>query len=187
MTNKINTFKEDISTYTLKPFFMKKILLLMLAGISFGGTQAGLPNSSPEPGLATLSSFISYVPAQFTAGKGIIFTDPYESNETLSTAASIPVNAFISATISSSTDIDYYKFYMRNNRDFTIVLSNLPANYDIELYNSAGTLLSGSYNSGTTSEVISYYSSTLNGYYYLRVSGYNGANSADPYELEIQP
>jgi hypothetical protein len=56
-------------------------------------------------------------------------------------------------------------------------LSNLPADYDLRLYNSAGTLLYSSENGGTTSETITYNNAPV-ATYYIRVVGYNGAFSS---------
>jgi hypothetical protein len=49
-------------------------------------------------------------------------------------------------------------------------LTNLPANYNLTLYNSAGTQIGSSSNSGTTDETI-IYNSKKTGTYYIRVYG----------------
>lgn len=165
---------------------MKKILLLFFAGISFGSTQAKLSEGSPETGLvAKLSSFIGYSPASFTTGMGIRFNDA-EPNNTRATASLVSVDAIVTGTISSSTDVDYYKFRAPSQQLY-ISLYNLPANYDIRLYNGAGTLLATSQNSGTTDETLLYYPAMQGVYYFLQVYGYNGANSTESYELYVYP
>lgn len=58
-----------------------------------------------------------------------------------------------------------------------INLTNLPADYDLRLYNSSGSQIGISQNGGTTSEQIIYNSSTKAATYYVRVYGYNGAYS----------
>ena len=64
-----------------------------------------------------------------------------------------------------------------------MTLSNLPADYDLRLYNSAGTLLSTSANGGNASEQIKYNNAPV-GTYYIRVYGYNGVfNSSTCYTL----
>lgn len=104
-------------------------------------------------------------------------TDAYEPNESMTAAASIPVNTAVSAKISSTTDKDYFKFTNSSSAPkIKVTLSGLPADYDLKLYNSSGTLLATSQNGGTTSETITYNTTTV-GTYYAYVYGYNGANS----------
>lgn len=105
-------------------------------------------------------------------------SDVYESNNTLSAAKTIPVNTDIYGLISPSGDNDYFKFTTTSpNTYIRINLSNLPADYDIRLYNSSGSQLAISQNGGTTPEVITRNTSSA-ATYYVRVYGYNGANNA---------
>lgn len=105
-------------------------------------------------------------------------TDIYESNNTLSTAKTVSVNTDIYGLISPSGDNDYFKFTTTTpNTYIRINLSNLPADYDIRLYNSSGTQLAISQNGGTTAEVITR-NTTSAATYYVRVYGYNNANNA---------
>jgi hypothetical protein len=105
-------------------------------------------------------------------------SDTYESNNTLSAAKTIAVNTNIPALIGTSTDIDWFKFTNTSTqKNIRVTLSNLPADYDLRLYNSAGTLLYSSENGGTTSESITYNNAPV-ATYYIRVRGYNGAFSS---------
>lgn len=121
----------------------------------------------------------------YTAGSNFTTTaatsgcsDIYESNNTLSAAKLISVNTNISALISISTDLDWFKFSNTSaSRNIKITLTNLPADYDLKLYNAAGTVLYSSENGATTSETITYNNAPV-ATYYIRVNGYNGANSA---------
>jgi hypothetical protein len=130
------------------------------------------------------SSF--YVQAQFTT---LIPAPPCiasnEPNETLATAITIPAATVINAGISSATDIDYYKLTTTVNTDFTVSLSNLPFDYDVDIRNSAGTVLASGTNGGTNPELVVLNNQTP-GTYYFRVSGYNGAFSGTQcYALEV--
>ena len=98
------------------------------------------------------------------------------TNGTMSGAAQIPFNTDIKGTISSSTDVDYYKFVISTGGTITVTLGTLPADYDLKLYNSAGTQVGLSQNGGTTGETISYTAAA--GTYYAYVYGYSGANSS---------
>lgn len=111
-------------------------------------------------------------------------TDNYEANESISAAKTIPVNTAITAKIGSSTDKDYFKFTTTSSAPkVKITLSNLPYDYDVRLYNSAGTQVGISQNSGTTTEVIAYNSATTAATYTVYVYGYNGAYSSNCYSL----
>jgi hypothetical protein len=104
-------------------------------------------------------------------------TDSYETNNTLSAAKLIAVNTNISALIGTSTDIDWFKFSNTSTaKNIRITLSNLPADYDLRLYNSAGTMLYSSENGSTSSETITYNNAPV-ATYYVRVVGYNSVYS----------
>jgi hypothetical protein len=105
-------------------------------------------------------------------------SDAYEANNTSTAAKTIAANAYAYGLICPASDVDWFQFantstarYIRNTLD------NLPADYDVYLYNSSGTLLRSSENGGTTAESIVYNTSTV-GTYRIRVVGYNGATSA---------
>lgn len=104
-------------------------------------------------------------------------TDSYETNNTLSAAKLIPVNTNISALIGTSTDIDWFKFSNTSTaQNIRIRLTNLPLDYDLRMYNSAGTLLYSSENGSTTAETITFNNAPV-ATYYIRVIGYNGVFS----------
>jgi hypothetical protein len=111
-------------------------------------------------------------------------TDTYETNNSLSAAKTISVNTNVSAVLGSSTDVDWFKFSNTlTAKNIRVTLSNLPADYDLRLYNSSGTLLSTSANGGNSVEQIKYNNAPV-GTYYIRVYGYNGAfNTSTCYTL----
>jgi bacillolysin/thermolysin len=103
--------------------------------------------------------------------------DNYEPNDTR-TAAYGPITSgtTYNSYIYTSNDVDYYYFDIANTGSINVTLGNLAGDYDLYLYNSAGTQLSKSENGSTTSESITY-SATATGRYYVRVVGYNGVYS----------
>ncbi len=103
-------------------------------------------------------------------------TDTYEPNDTLAQAYAVNSGTAYDSYIYSSSDVDYYKFTINQTGVIGATLTNLPADYDLALLNSAGTQVASSTNGSTTSESISY-NATATGTYYLKVFGYNGANS----------
>jgi hypothetical protein len=121
----------------------------------------------------------AYAQAQFTtaAVSACPGTLDVSTNGTTGGAATIPFNTDAKGLISPSADIDYYKFVITTGGTATITLSTLPADYDMRLYSSNGTTqLAISENGGTTSETIS--RTYTAGTYYIRVYGWNGANSS---------
>jgi trimeric autotransporter adhesin len=108
------------------------------------------------------------------------------TNGTVAGAGTVPFNTDVKGTISANGDVDYYKFVVTTGGTATITLSTLPGDYDIRLYSSNGTTqLASSELGGTSSETIT--RTYTAGTYYLRVFGYNGANSATVcYTLKVQ-
>jgi hypothetical protein len=79
--------------------------------------------------------------------------------------------------ISSSTDVDWFKFTtVSPNTNVQVNLTNLVADYDVKLYSSSLSTLATGQNSGSTSESIKRNTTTATTYY-IKVYGYNGANS----------
>jgi Pregnancy-associated plasma protein-A/Secretion system C-terminal sorting domain/Bacterial pre-peptidase C-terminal domain/Fibronectin type III domain len=105
-------------------------------------------------------------------------SDVYESNNSRTAAVAISTNTNITAQIGTSTDTDWFSFSTTTTaKNIKITLTNLPLDYDIELYNSAGTLIGSSANGSTTSETINY-NTTSTGTYFVKVLGYGGVFSA---------
>jgi hypothetical protein len=90
------------------------------------------------------------------------------------------------ALIATSTDKDWYKFTTdKSAPNFSIFLTNLPADYDVRLFNSSGTQLKVSQNGGTADERI-VYNTTSTATYYIQVVGFSGAyNASKCYLLRV--
>lgn len=112
-------------------------------------------------------------------------TDNFEPNESITAAATISTNTDFTAKITTTTDKDWFKFStVLGSTNISVSLTNLPADYDVRLYNSAGTQVAISQNGGTTSETIKYNTNAA-GNYSLQVYGYNGVNSTSCYLLKV--
>lgn len=106
----------------------------------------------------------------------------FEPNETQAAAATISSGVANSAAISTSTDVDYYKIVTSASSNIVYSLAGPSGvDYDLYIYNSAGTQI-GSGTSSTASESVSLTSQAA-GTYYIKVIGYNGANSATCYTI----
>lgn len=153
---------------------------LSLSGLAAATTynyQVQAVCSGTSGSYSTASSFT-------TQSAATTCTDVYESNNSINTSKAIAVNTNITALIGSSSDNDYFRFSNSSSqRNIQVTLSNLPADYDLRLYNSKGQLLGTSQNGGTASEGLKYNNAPV-GTYYARVYGYNGAfNTSSCYTL----
>lgn len=106
------------------------------------------------------------------------------NNNKITNAVAIPFNTDVYGTINISTDKDFYSFTITNAGTVSITLTNLPADFDIALYNSANTIIGQSKATGTTSETIN--ANLTAGNYAVRVKGKNGAlNASNCYILKV--
>lgn len=123
-------------------------------------------------------------------------TNSYEPNQSSASATNVFPNlgksSFTSSVKSRITfdDQDWYLLGVDLTGNLTITLGDLPADFDIELYGInglSGPLLGKGYNRGTTSEQFSYsYSSLQSTALYIKIYGYNLANSSACYTLTVK-
>lgn len=128
------------------------------------------------------SSSSLYTQAQFTTLAAPGCGTAFEPNETLATAATISTGVANSAAITTSTDNDYFKITTTGttNNVFSLVGPS-GVDFDMQILNSGGTVL-GSGTGATATETVTLNSQAA-GTYYIRVFGYNGANSATCYTI----
>ena len=115
--------------------------------------------------------------------------DVYESNNTSNQAKAIAIGSNVLANISSAADVDWFKVTAPNNSNtnLQVALSNLPADYDLYIYNKSLKLVGSSINSGNSGETVIYNSNARNATYYIKVIAKNGAyNASQCYNLLVQ-
>jgi hypothetical protein len=109
--------------------------------------------------------------------------DAFEPNNLSADAK--PLTGTVQGYICPVGDVDWFRFTLSAQSTFTVTLSNLPADYDIQLYNADNQLLRESDNWGTMNERITITNASA-GTYFLRISGYDGAFSMlAPYTLSL--
>jgi hypothetical protein len=145
-----------------------------------GLTAASLYDWRVRTNCSSTSS--TYAQAQFTTGGGSGCGTAFEPNETLAAAATIVSGVTNSAAITTTTDNDYFKIVTTATSNIVYSLVGPSGvDYDMTILNSAGTSI-GSGTGATATETV-----TLNnqvaGTYYIRIFGYNGANSASCYTI----
>lgn len=113
-----------------------------------------------------------------------VCVDNYEPNNLKTTTSTLPVNTTITALISSYADIDWFNFSNTSSqKNIKITLSNLPANYNLQLYEPSGALKVSSKKANTLNEEIILNNYTV-GKYKLKVFGANSAfNASQCYSL----
>ena len=125
----------------------------------------------------------AYASAQFTTTAASTCATAFEPNETQTAAAAISSGVTNSAAISSSTDIDYFKITTTGTNDIVYnLVGPSGVDYDLYVYNSAGTQIGSS--TGTTATETVSLTSQAAGTYYIKVIGYSGANSATCYTIK---
>ncbi|HSN08776.1 MAG TPA: T9SS type A sorting domain-containing protein, partial [Hanamia sp.] len=124
----------------------------------------------------------NYVSSQFITSALATCTDQYEPNNTLATAASIPVGTTINAQIDPSSDVDYYIFSTSGSqKNIRVTLAISPANYTLTLYDSKGNQLATS-----ASSVV--YNTRKAGTYIVEISPNSGFSTSecDSYTLMVE-
>ncbi|MCX6999642.1 MAG: hypothetical protein NT106_05015, partial [Candidatus Sumerlaeota bacterium] len=80
--------------------------------------------------------------------------DTYEPNDIVKDAASIIVGTRIRAYICPADDIDYYGCVLPDPGNYICKLSNLPDDFNLYVYDTAGKLIGQSTNTGTVPEMV---------------------------------
>jgi vibriolysin len=125
-------------------------------------------------------SGVSLVANYSASGGGGTTMNETESNNTTGTANTVSTSGTtVTGKVGSSTDSDYFKVTLPAGRTLVADLT-VPStkDYDLKLYNSAGTQIGASTNNTGVAEKITYTNSGSSSItVYLRVYGYNSAYS----------
>lgn len=134
------------------------------------------------------SSVYSATQSFTTAAPVVICPDNYEPNNNLGTAAPIPVNTSVTATISPAGDLDYYGFSTSSSQKNMKITLTSPVNSNLTLYNSSGSARLGTTTGYGTTTVTIIYNTNKSRSYKVLVSGATGkeSNSSQCYTLNIQ-
>lgn len=116
-------------------------------------------------------------------------TDPYEPNDTASTATPISYGQTISANIGNANDQDWYKINLTASEDIddavAILLKDIPSGVDYDLYIFDPNFnYAASQNSGNSDEKL-YIQVETTGTWYIAVVPYSGYNANSNYKLFV--
>jgi peptidoglycan/xylan/chitin deacetylase (PgdA/CDA1 family) len=91
---------------------------------------------------------------------------------------------WLSGTIGSATDVDWFKFSLSSASRIQITLGNLPADFDLRVYAGCSSLVGSSVRSSRQFDEFEGYLGV--GTYFVKVSGFVGAQSTSPYALRFR-
>lgn len=109
----------------------------------------------------------------------------FGENNTRETSRTIGTNTPVKGTIKDATDEDWFNFSVSSaNPNVRAQLSNLPAGYNVEIYNTEGKRIRRGIRLGQGSEgpVIN---GLAAGTYTLKIYSSDGSSSAEPYTLKV--
>jgi hypothetical protein len=147
------------------------------SGLTSGATYNVRVKANCSGGSGNYSAIVNFTTVAASC------TDNFESNNSRNQAKTIPLSSPITARIASATDVDWVKFTNTTaQRNIRVSMTNLPADYDMELYRGA-QFVARSENENTADELIIYNNNLSATTYNVKVYGYNGANSQSCYSL----
>ncbi len=154
----------------------QSVLVAATPHTTFPGVANSSGSSSSDRGTAFIGNFFNLVKSVGQA---------YEYNDNIYNAQQIELYRPVKAAISNANDNDYYKVTIAEAQTVSFELSNLPADYDIAIYQSASNQIQSSTLYGLHNEYTALY---LNpGTYYVKVYSKQGAaNSTQPYSLVVR-
>lgn len=103
----------------------------------------------------------------------------FENNDTQTNAPTTHVGYWNSGTLSSESDVDYYKFSGAGSKNFRLICPD-GTDYDMIVYNASGTLIGSTLSTNTDSSC----NITLtSGTYYIKIYSHRGSSSTSNYRL----
>jgi hypothetical protein len=111
----------------------------------------------------------------------------YEPNNTSAQAFGIMYNTEYSSVINTSSDVDIFKYTAPSTGIDRLTLS-MPTdkNYDVFIYDANMNFVASGQSSGSGISEDTIYRTTASAVYYIKIVGFNGAYSNNPYTLKVQ-
>ena len=111
-----------------------------------------------------------------------------EPNNSMGSALTVNSDDTVTGTLSSASDVDWFKVKFSSNGVANFWLGNVPANcnYQLELYNASGTNIAGSYNGDGQQELISFYGVSANVWYYVKIYSAKGSSTTSSYTFRTK-
>lgn len=112
--------------------------------------------------------------------------DTYEYNNSLGSAYYLPAPGTYHSFIWSPSDQDWYRINVTSLGEIQMKMDEIVngADYDLELYNSAGVLLAGSWWGSNRAEELRF-QPIQSGNYYVKVFSFSGSDQKQAYRLKL--
>ena len=165
------------------------IVLVAAVAVLFvnGSTGAGPPPAVRGPDVASLRRSGTY--DGLAASSNSLFQkcgEDHEPNDSFTNAWFLSPGTIQSYVCCEWTDLDFFKFSAQAGDLIRLKLTNLPANYDLCLYDPKQNQMACSENGGTTDEFIERTAGS-NGDHYAKIYGVKGAcSSNETYTFSVQ-
>jgi trimeric autotransporter adhesin len=155
--------------------------LLNADGVRLTDSTAGGSNSESIIAQLTAGTYyvrvLPYQSAVTTYSLSLGFTASDFAGNTLATARSVAIDSktqTFNDAIGNGDANDYYRFTLTDSHNFQLNLTGLTSDADVQLLNSAGTAIGGSYGIGSSESIAQQLTA---GTYYVRVYPYSGSTS----------
>ena len=156
--------------------------------VSGGGYLLEGTAGQPDAGATLSGGGYTLTGGFWTGGGGTSPTcpDAYEPNEDFAGAKSITPGAAIQAYICDANDQDWFRFNVSAGQNISVDLTNLPTDYDLELFDPSRGSVGSSASGGTAHEHIAH-TAAASGAYRVKVFGYGGHfDASNSYTLRVQ-
>ncbi len=172
-----NLSPQDVWQYSSIDLTQYPDLLGLTVRVSFRGTTDG---GNPT------TFYIDEVSLQVCLGESVCPLDPHEPNDNFDEATGIETDvSYYGLFICPAGDVDWYRFGAQAGDEITVDMYNLPADYDLRLYDPLGALVGESAAGGTADERV-VHTAELTGEYRAFVFGYNDTWSTGEYVLRAE-
>jgi hypothetical protein len=160
------------------------------SGNHFGWARIAV-NTDPENPTITIKDYAynATTGKKILAGEGApsSCSDSFEPNNTFSQATTVTLGQPVFSMINPSDDRDFYQFTVEANQsNLRVVLSNLPKNYDMHLYDASKQLLAKAKNNKTENDTIVLNNAAAGTYYVKVYQKDNLSDAADCYVLKAE-
>ncbi len=106
-----------------------------------------------------------------------------DAGNSLAAATALPPELVVEQDLRSADDVDFWSFDVSVPSRVNVSLTNLPADYDLDLFNAAGVRIGSSQSPGTTPETLSL--DLPVGHYVAQIYPFSTPIAGSPYRLTV--
>ncbi len=126
-----------------------------------------------------VNTFSDVAISNFSTPVGVVCPDNNEPNEATTSATPLAIGVTKPGSIASKTDLDFFTFSNSAAQpNIKVSLTNLPQDYDLQITNAAGAVVSSGFKIGVEDEILKINNAPV-GVYYAKIIVF--ANQVNPY------